>query len=237
MRYSLHQEAKALKMQQDAVMMQAEAIMWQRKTALIRLGALQRMEAAVAATPLDVLHPFLKEHSSALLKAVVTGDPAKGVAASMDVITQQLVAAGKAGARIHPTEEVRFPDCRRVCPQPLPEGTLEHPIPYLMKDGAKSEIRYISTSKDVARCSVAGCDVQGGTGKVEAHIREAHTRQVLVCPNGDECTRKGGVMMTFSLPTLRHHYKAEGPLSVECNKRLADWVAASTGTKGPGAEK
>lgn len=237
MRYSLHQEAKALKMQQDAVMMQAEAIMWQRRTALIRLGAMQKMEAAVAATPLEILHPFLKEHGSAILKAVVTGDPSQGVAASLDVIAQQLVAAGKAGARIQPDKETRFPECRRVFPQPLPGNGLEHPIPYLMKGGVKSEIRYVSTGKDLARCSVAGCDVQGGTGKVEAHIREVHTRQILVCPNNEECTHRSGVMMSHSLPTLRHHYKSEGPLSAECNKRLSDWVATSTGMKGPGAEK
>lgn len=240
MRYSLHQEAKALKMQQDAVLLQAEAIRWQRQAARIRLGGLQRLEAGVAGTPSTGFHELLRGHAGLLMDNIIkerAGAP--GLAAGLDVVGQHLQGAEAATAQvIPPTGE--FPHHRRVIPKPLPKNLLEDPVPFLTNAAGK-KLTYPATkgaTKDQGKCSFPSCAKTGNKRAIEAHIRELHTKELLVCPNGESCTHSKRPLTSFNIDTLRRHYSKEGPISASCIAKLRASMAEEdeppAGSSAPG---
>ena len=218
MRYSAHQELKALQMQQDAVIMQAKAILWQRKSAKVRLAALQRVEAAVAMTGSEELHEFLFKHGGATLMKAVTKAHEGDLKSSLEVVTEFMEGSERAVQEKDPAVagkkasvgSNKWADFREVIPTIIGWEQLDVPKPRLVRGNDIQQLEAKVVKGDNGVCPIRGCNYAATLRTVDSHIREKHTKEVLVCPNGIHCRRKRGIQKTTNGDYMRRHFKDEG---------------------------
>ena len=234
-------ELEAYDTQLKGLMMQARGVAAQRKSALAALGGLQKIELSVAMTTSDKLHKFLDETAGHLIRKMPQGMPADSEEAS-DTMAEKARKMGE----VMGTETSKFTQMivtpskyegyREVVPTIRTPTACDYPTPSFLKpDGTSIECK--ATSKaGKQKCPIEHCNVMKSREGLNAHIREVHTKEVILCPNLEYCQDPERPKRTFNAGVMGGHFQKETALSPILHEVLAfkakqEPVATARGTK------
>ena len=212
-------EVKAFDSQLRGIMAQARAVADQRRSALMALAGLQRVELAVAMTKNHNLHDFLDDTAGHLIRKMPRGDPAN-VREAMDTLTERAEGmAASFGVEAAPSTirdiKAKFQGCTEVVPIVTGTHSLAYPPPRQYRaDGSFEEYGAMAMKGSTYKklCPFAHCDHQGTRATIMGHIREKHTQESLVCPNLEDCRAKPPPYRSFSQEMMSKHFRLEGAI-------------------------
>ena len=219
-------ELEAYDTQLNGLMMQARGVAAQRKSALAALGGLQKIELSVAMTSSDKLHKFLDETAGHLIRKMPQGIPADIEEASDTMAEKARKMNEVMGAETSRFTQViktpsKYEGYREVIPTIRTPTACDYPTPsFLNQDGTRTECK-ASSKAGKQKCPIERCDVMKSREGLNAHIREVHTKEVILCPNLEYCLDPDGPKRTFNAGVMSGHFQKETALSPVLHQVLA----------------
>ena len=204
--------------QANALMVQARAMQRQEVAHELCLAGLQRIEAAVATTPLEKLHKMLGDFVGPPMEEAGFADtvrmeelenPVQAAAIVSKVVKSLAKTAAEKALIKKGTTESRAN--RR-------EYTIRAPIPMTV-EGEQLRAVYVSHSKPkeyycpLEQTNNCFRGSKSNDETINSHIRRVHTFQKLCCPNEERCTKWNPLtklpFTSTSMVAMREHYRPE----------------------------